>query len=189
MPNVILFALCLLLPSCGGIRVTPVEQQRPPASAVIDRPAACLQGTPYQIRKISEQVASRLAAYRAGQLADVTIQVELAQCFGGREAFLDVFADPRITPRPGSEAVYRSEVWRQANYDAWAAAVTQLRAPRYAQLTQTIESAGGRVLDTRLLGQIVLAELRLSQLITLLSQRDDILMVYLPGEIAPAPGL
>ncbi|MDL2345048.1 hypothetical protein QOL99_12925 [Deinococcus sp. MIMF12] len=136
---------------------------------MIDRPAACLQGTPFQIRKISEQVASRLTAYQAGQLADVPFQVELAQCFGEREAFLDVFADPRITPRPGSEAVFRSDAWRQANYDAWAAAVTQLRAPRYVQLTQAVERAGGRVLETRLVGQIIRAELRPSGLITLLS--------------------
>lgn len=172
---VVALASIFQVTSCSPSPVTP------PLNLIL-RPASCIPKSDMPIPRLSPAVRT---LYNTSSTSTRRVIVHIAQCFKPDQAYLDILTDPRINPKPMTPSTLRDPVWRQANRDAWAKSVRQLRDPVYNPLVRAIEQAGGHVQTTTFLQQMVVAELPISALWPLLQERTDIIQVSLTGELTP----
>lgn len=154
---------------------------------LLEAPAICAASASNLTGKFSPGFARALAEQRAAPRPSAVAKVELGQCFSAERAYLDYLADPRVSPAPGDMTTFVDPVWRRDNYTAWETSVRALRAPVYAPLEARVRQLGGAPSAAAVTAQKLTVELEWSALITLLSERRDVLFVSLLGEFNESP--
>jgi hypothetical protein len=154
--------------------------------AAIQAPASCVN-TSTITSKISPRLITLLQAYRNDVGVNLSVVVDLIQCFSPSQAYLNYLSDTRINPRPEDQTTFNDPTWRANNYAAWAASVKTLRDPVFAPLLMHVQRLNGTVRATGTTSQKVVVDLSLRDLAIILSKRQDILFASISNEFPESP--